>query len=535
MNLTGGIPGDAKGDTLASELQDPLQIGFLALSALGGLVAWRWEAAGAVVMAGAAAALGLLAAFEYPWAISVGLALVVAVPAVLVWLAWRQVWGRRRAVVVVAVVTGALLLVEVATAQGLYAYYLGPQHPKSATRALPVDRVEWMWSGGMTSRQATVVARLTAGRRRARLLLEGPGGGQLRSAAVTADADGIARLRAEGLAPATPYRYAVEVDGRPDRGRGRGRLVTFPEGPASFTLAVASCARTGSNGVVFDTIRRLDPLLYLMTGDLHYENIGSRDPDAFLDVYHRVLTAPAQAALYRAVPVDYVWDDHDYGPNDADAASPSRTAARRAYRQAVPHPPLPTGPDGAIYHAFTVGRVRVVVTDTRSERTAQTMLGAAQRGWLLGELRRAGEHALVIWVNPDPWIDAARPGEDTWGGYAAERQMIADTIAGAAIRNLVMVSGDAHMVAIDDGTNSGYATAGGGGFPVLHAAALDRRGKVKGGPYSEGAYPGAGRFGLVQVDDRGSVVGVELSGRDWRGRTLVRHRFEVAVPEINGG
>ena len=530
MYLTGGIPGDSEGDILASEVQDPLQVGFLVLAAAGGALTWRWEAAGAMVIGGAAAALGLLAALEYPGAISAGVALVFAVPAVLVWLAWRQRWGRRP-VVGVAVGMGAVLLVEVATAQGLYAYHLGPQHPKSATRALVVDGVEWMWSGGMTSRQATVVARLADGRRRARLLLEGPGGARLQSAAVTADPDGIARLRADGLTPATPYRYTVEVDGRPDTGRGRGRLTTFPEGPASFTLAVAGCARTGSNGVVFDTIRRLDPLLFLITGDLHYQNLSSRDPDAFLDVYRRVLTAPAQAALYRSVPVDYVWDDHDYGPNDADASAPSRTAARRAYRQAVPHPPLPAGGNGAIHHAFTIGRVRVVVTDTRSERTAGTMLGPAQREWLLGELRRAGEHALVVWVNPGPWIDVARPGADTWGGYADERRLIADTIAGSGVRNLVMLSGDAHMVAIDDGSNSGYAAGGGGGFPVLHAAALDRRGKVKGGPYSEGAHPGAGRFGLVQVDDRGPVVNVELSGRDWRGRTLVRHRFEVAVPE----
>ncbi|MGH9037085.1 MAG: hypothetical protein ACRD0O_15085, partial [Acidimicrobiia bacterium] len=96
VNLTGGIPGDAEADTLAAELQDPLQMGFLALAALGGALAWCWEAAGAMVMAGAAAALGLLAAFEYPWAVSVGVALVFAVPAVLVWLAWRQAWGRRR-------------------------------------------------------------------------------------------------------------------------------------------------------------------------------------------------------------------------------------------------------------------------------------------------------------------------------------------------------------------------------------------------------------------------------------------------------
>ncbi|MGH8993329.1 MAG: alkaline phosphatase D family protein, partial [Acidimicrobiia bacterium] len=329
----------------------------------------------------------------------------------------------------------------------------------------------------------------------------------------------------------TSYRYTVEVDGRPDRSRGRGRLATLPEGPASFTLAVGACARTGSDGVVFDTIRRLDPLLYLMVGDLHYENIGTDRAGVFLGAYDRVLTAPAQAALYRSVPVDYVWDDHDYGPNDADATSPSRDAARRAYRQAVPHPPLPAGDGGAIHHAFTIGRVRVVVTDTRSERTGATMLGTAQREWLLSELRRADEHALVIWVNPDPWIDAERDGEDTWGGYAGERRLIADTIAGEGITNLVMVSGDAHMVAIDDGTNSGYASGGGGGFPVLHAAALDRRGKVKGGPYSHGTFPGPGRFGVIEVDDRGASVGVELSGRDYHGRTLVSHAFEVRVPD----
>jgi hypothetical protein len=90
-----------------------------------------------------------------------------------------------------------------------------------------------------------------------------------------------------------------------------------------------------------------------------------------------------------------------------------------------------------------------------------------------------------------------------------------------------MLSGDAHMLAIDDGTNSDYASNGGAGFPVMHAAALDRPGAVKGGPYSEGAYPGAGQFGLVMVDDAGDTIAVTLSGRDWRGREIVRHRFTV--------
>ena len=86
------------------------------------------------------------------------------------------------------------------------------------------------------------------------------------------------------------------------------------------------------------------------------------------------LTQPGQAALYRHVPIAYVWDDHDYGPNDAGADSPTRTAARTAYREVVPHHPLVRPGDSPIQQAFTIGRVRFVLTDNRSERTEDSML-----------------------------------------------------------------------------------------------------------------------------------------------------------------
>lgn len=111
-------------------------------------------------------------------------------------------------------------------------------------------------------------------------------------------------------------------------------------------------------------------------------------------------------------------------------------------------------------------------------------MGDRQREWLLGELAQADRHGLVVWVDPDLWLAPANPASDTWGGFADERAMIADAIAENDIDNLLMVSGDAHMLAFDDGANTDYSSSQAGGFPLFHTAAVDRPISVKGGPYT---------------------------------------------------
>jgi phosphodiesterase/alkaline phosphatase D-like protein len=303
-------------------------------------------------------------------------------------------------------------------------------------------------------------------------------------------------------------------------------------GPVSFTFAFGGCARSGSNGAVFDAIRARDPLFFLVLGDFFYGNIDANDPEEFRSQYERALSRPAQAALYRSTPVDYVWDDHDFGPNDSDSNSSSRSAALETYRGLAPHYPLHDSE--AIYHAFSVGRVRFVVTDTRSARTPASMLGPRQKVWLKEELLAAKRNRqLAVWVNSVPWIAAASAGADSWAGYPNERRELASFVARNGIGNLLMLSGDAHMLAIDDGSNNRYAIDGDRSFPVMHAAALDRRGEVKGGPYSEGAFGGSGQFGTVSVRDTGgSTIQVALAGWNHRGEQLVSHAFtrELGAP-----
>lgn len=96
----------------------------------------------------------------------------------------------------------------------------------------------------------------------------------------------------------------------------------------------------------------------------------------------------------------------------------------------------------------------------------------------------------VIWLSSRPWIAGAEEGSDTWGGFARQRHRIANEIARLKINNLIVVSGDAHMLAADDGTHSYYADEklGHRGFPVLQAAPLAKYGSTKGGPYTEGCF-----------------------------------------------
>jgi hypothetical protein len=508
-----------------------IEAGIAALVVCGALVAWKWDGVGASILAVAASAAGVYTAIQLRPAVAVVVTSVFMIPAVLLWLSWQH--DRRPGeILAVTLVLSALLGGTWAGASTVHDALFGPTHPASPLVAETLDRVEWVWAGNLSATTITVTARIPERDADAAVVLTpAHGGPTLRTREVTPDVDGLVRFDVDRLTPNTGYTYQILVDGAADLGRGYGTFTTPAQGPFSFTVTAAACARTGSSGAVFDTIRANDPLLHLAIGDIHYANIESTNASRYINALTQVLTAPAQAALARAVPMAYVWDDHDYGSNDADATNPGRTAVRDAWRRAVPNTAVTSG-DGPINQAFTVGRVRFVITDTRSERTPDTMLGAEQLAWLIDELETASRtHAVVVWVNPTPWVGPATVGDDTWASWSPERAAIADAIVAADITNLIMVAGDAHMVAIDDGTNTAIGPGRTGGFPLLHAAPLDRPGSIKGGPYSHGVVAEPGQFGVLRFDDDGGdTVTVVLEGRNWRDQIVMSLAVDIAVP-----
>ena len=510
---------------------------FVGLFLAGAILAWRWAIVGGVVAAFTASAVAVweFQVLEFRDALAVVLAF--AVPGAM-WVVLdlhdqrpaRAVAGL--VAVAVAVTSGGVVAAE------MHDRFLGPTHPESIATIDADLATDWLWVGAVTPTSAVITAKLDAPAPDPVLVVEGSDGTRSRVVGSTDEHD-VSRLELTGLSPATDYQVALgDPNGLSGGGGPEATFRTFPEGPADFTIALGSCSRVGSNGAVFDAIRALEPELFVIDGDFYYANIDRNEPGLFREVLDLTLSRPGQSALYRTTPVAYVWDDHDYAGNNADRTAVTRPAVMEVYREYVPHYPL--ADDGSpIYQAFDIGRVRVIVTDTRADRSPasdpdgpdKTMLGDEQQAWLEQQLLAADDTSpLIIWVNPVPWIGSAEEGADGWAGYSTERAELANFITEHEIDGILVLSGDAHMVAIDDGGNTGYTSGGGDGFPLLHAGALDRPGHMKGGPYSEGALPGSGQFGTVEVDDLGDRLHVRLAGRDWEGNELLAYEFDVTVP-----
>jgi prolyl oligopeptidase len=431
------------------------------------------------------------------------------------------------------------------------------------------------WSGGITPTSAVVKAKLLHNGLSARLILsknpiftpsvaQGP---------ATSDALGhnLVEFQLASLDPGTDYHYGLEINGRFDWA-SRGQFRTFPGGPSSFRIAFASCAKTASVNEVFDRIRESRPLFYMNMGDFHYLNISSNNRALFREAYDIVLSSPPQARLYRAVPLVYMWDDHDYGGNNSNRKASSHPAARQAYEEYVPHYPLVAGDSTLpIYQAFSVGRVRFIITDLRSQKddvkkpdtAAKSMMGPTQKAWFKQQLLDAnGKYPLICWMSSVPWLgvkgtnyypfikaddygyfhhsqfdsasrtNKAKPSveEDHWCVFSTERREIADFIKENKIRGVCILHGDSHMLAADDGRNADYATGGGVPIPVMCAGPLDQTSSIKGGPYSQGVYrvkKDEGCYGLLDVTDRGDSIDVIFSGRNHKDQEKISLRFSV--------
>lgn len=409
-----------------------------------------------------------------------------------------------------------------------------------------------VWVGGVTETTARVITKVSGTSVRIAVSEVGVAGTRYYGP-VTPTAQGIADVEITGLQPLRDYTYQVEENGVLDETfPGRFKTFPIPGDRASFKYAMGTCAGATpttpgvsgtlvqnrmSNSPIFDTIRSRalneDFLFFAHGGDIHYYDLGSGNHGIsgggslanYRRGYDDVLLQPNQHGLYRNVPLVYVWDDHDFGPNDSSGDIAGRDNACQVYRERVPSYELVSG-TGGIYQTFNVGRVKFIAADVRAYRSpnndpqspSKTMLGSEQKAWMEQVLLADDGTEALVWLMPSQWISSSHA--DSWLSFTHERdemvQMFGDT---GWLNRMCINSGDAHALSIETGTLNTW-----GHFPVFQFAALDSAGSA--GPVTDTGpnLSGPLHYGVMEIQDNGHTIAIRGSGyeedRLWRSHTF---------------
>ncbi len=294
--------------------------------------------------------------------------------------------------------------------------------------------------------------------------------------------DHTGRAVVHGLRPATRYRYRVEAGGR----AVEGTFATAPpdDDPAPVTVLWSGdlgggghCRSRAAGYRVFDAMRRRRADLFLFVGDTIYADRPCRGPDvvpgaeavadtlAGFHARHRHQREdPAVQAFLRTTPVSAIWDDHDVRNNFAGPREPLMPAGRRAFLDFWPVMPAP-GEPGRLYRALRWGALlEVFVLDTRQYRSGncrpdgpgKTMLGAAQRRWLVEAVAASPARWKAVVSSLPLSVPKAWPCGDSWAptgvlyrtGFAAERGRILEALRARGETDLLWITADVHFAAL---------------------------------------------------------------------------------------
>lgn len=300
-------------------------------------------------------------------------------------------------------------------------------------------------------------------------------------------------------------------------------------------IAFGSCIQQDEPIPALQAMAAMDPDLAVLLGDNVYGDAyrGDMSLPELRDAYADLAANPDFQALNDAVPLMTVWDDHDYGMNDAGATFSAREFAEEVYLTfwgAGEDDPRRDYP--GVYYSQMLGEpgqeVHMIVLDTRYFRSdlvraseqekasglagrygAHTdpdaaMLGEAQWAWLEGELAKPSAVKIVVTS-----IQVIADGHlyEKWGLYPAERERLYAAIDAAGPAGLVMVSGDRHRAGI-------YKHERADGYPLyeLTTSSLNKPVSAWGGREE----PGPNRVGPTYLEENFGVIDV-----DWDAGTLV--------------
>lgn len=267
------------------------------------------------------------------------------------------------------------------------------------------------------------------------------------------------------LQPGVHYAYRVLFAGKPVS--AIHKFATQPlwqwrSDPPDFKVLLGSCAYInepaydrpgkpyGGATSIFTQMAAAKPDLTLWLGDnVYYREVDYDHPASMAARWHHDRKLPDLQPLLTTGAHAAIWDDHDYGPNDANASFDLKEHALELFKRYWTNPSygLPEAP--GVFTRFRFGDAEFFLLDNRWYRDAdmlkdeeKSMFGERQLRWLKNALVNSVATFKFIAAGSQ-MLDRSSPFEG-WRHFEKERQNFIDWLTRQGVQGVFFLSGDRH-------------------------------------------------------------------------------------------
>ena len=248
-------------------------------------------------------------------------------------------------------------------------------------------------------------------------------------------------------------------------------MATYKDVPSyhQTTILFGSCSHQDKAMPIFDAINREKADAFIFLGDNIYGD--TQDMQVLKGKYEKLNAHSNIKKMREKMSVFAIWDDHDYGENDAGKEYPLKAESKKIMLDfwGVPeNSPRRTNEDG-LYGSYVIGTgehtIRIILPDLRYSRdplssvgkvgyltkrkpknmgpykaSKGSMLGEAQWLWLEGELQKKEKIKII---GSSLQLLANFTGWEAWANYA-DRQRLFSLIKKYKSNGVFIFSGDTH-------------------------------------------------------------------------------------------
>lgn len=231
-----------------------------------------------------------------------------------------------------------------------------------------------------------------------------------------------------------------------------------------MVIAFGSCSKQYEEQPLWQEMLKHKPDLFIWLGDNVYAD--TYDMQQMAETYQEQKDNPEYLSFTTAVPVIGIWDDHDYGMNDAGKYYPKKDSSKQLMMDflQVPENSPRRAREGAYEsysYPFADKTIKIILLDTRyfrdslqksetrgrryEPKESGTILGETQWQWLANQLITPGD---VTIIGSSIQVISQEHGWEKWYNFPHERERLFNLIAESGAPNVFFISGDRHIAEV---------------------------------------------------------------------------------------